>query len=777
MSILLIVESPAKCQKIKKFLNEEFPNLNFEVIPSGGHIEEIKNPGVNIDISNNFQPYYIFKNNNFVKNIIKCSKKAKEVYIATDLDYSGSFIGSSICKLLNLDIKKTKRLIFNSITKSAIINSFKNPELLNINHIEYEKSRQIIDRLIGFKLSPLAYKTLKCKNNSIGRCQTVALELIIDKDKERNEMINNTLKDYYKLSASLYLLNDLIIANNKITSKDIQTFNNEKLHFIIKEITTNKKIIEPPKPFITSTLQREISNKLGYPVISIMKILQKLYEKGLITYIRTDCPIISKEFKEIIQKYIDEKYSKDYVNYEIKDETKSNSQNGHEAIRVTNLNFSSIDLKDLSNQELNVFKIIRKNTIQSQMKENIIYLTKIVFSNNLNNIEISSSIQSLIFKGFKILDQEEKYFDIEKIKDLKENQIVDFKNINFDYSLESVPSQFNEQKLIKTLEKLGIGRPSTFAYIVDIIQKRNYVNKTDIEGKKMEISNYRIAKLDNFCFEHIKTEKVFFNEYNKLVPTEKGKRLIEFMKNNFNYIIDYNYTSKIENELDKIANEEIKSLDVLNNFWDSLNLSLMNYRKKIKGENKINNSNKDLGIYKNQKIILKNSIYGYYVIFNGKNKSIKIDKSFNDITLKDIEEYLQEDNNNLIGEFQGKSIELFKGPFGYYFVYDGKNYKSNGIEEIIDKDEKLKKCIEIINQNIKTLQDINLKKEYRILKSLKKENCFYINIYKIEKTKNKYLKTIFIKNKFLQEDLKNNIQNINLDLINKIEKESIFKKK
>lgn len=307
MSILIIVESPAKCQKIKHFLSEEFPKSKFEVVPSGGHIEEIKNPGINIDISNNFQPLYIFKSNNFVKNILSSYKKSKEVYIATDLDYSGSFIGSSICKLLNLDIKNTKRLIFNSITKSAIINSFNNPTTLDINHIEYEKTRQIIDRLIGFKLSPVAYRNLRCKDNSVGRCQTVALKLIVEKDNERKEYLNNSLKGFYKISVSFLLFNKNIQATNTIQKEEINLFNNKDLYFFIKDISITKKIIEPPKPFITSTLQREASGKFGYSVSSIMKILQRLYEKGLITYIRTDCPIISKEFKEIIQAYITKK--------------------------------------------------------------------------------------------------------------------------------------------------------------------------------------------------------------------------------------------------------------------------------------------------------------------------------------------------------------------------------------------------------------------------------------------------------------------------------------
>ena len=358
----------------------------------------------------------------------------------------------------------------------------------------------------------------------------------------------------------------------------------------------------------------------------------------------------------------------------------------------------------------------------------------------------------MIFKGFKILDEKENYFNIEDIKLLKQNEKVNFENINFEYCLEPIPSSFNEQKLIKTLEKLGIGRPSTFAYIVDIIQKRDYVTKTDIKGKTLEVEEFQIINKEKFTFNTFKREKTFFNEYNKLIPTEKGKRLIEFMTENFNYIIDYNYTSKIESELDKIANKEVKPLDILNDFWNILDSHLKDYKKNLK-KNKKCNENRDIGTFENQRIILKNGVYGFYTTFKGKNKSIKIDKNFEEITLDDIKEFLvEEKNNNIIGEYLGKKIELFKGPFGFYFTYNDKNYKSNGIEEIEDEKEKLEKCIEIINQTVKEIEDKETKKEYKVLKSLKKDNSFYINVYKIEKSKNKYLKTIFIKNKNIKKN-------------------------
>lgn len=768
---LIIVESPAKCLKIKHFLESSFPNKKFNVISTGGHIEEIKTPGLNIDVKNNFEAKYVFKDNKFVKSLLSNGKKSENIYIATDLDYSGSFIGYSVCKLLNIDINKTKRLIFNSITKSAVVNAFNNPVMLNINHINYEKSRQIIDRLIGFKLSPLAYQYLKSQHNSVGRCQTVALRLIVEKEKEIREKLNNNTSSFYKIKVNFNLFNDIIVATNNINESVIQSFNNKNLTFSIKDITIKKATIKPDKPFITSTLQCVVSSKFGYSVSYIMKILQKLYEKGLITYIRTDCHNISPEFKKKIQDYVKLMFSNDYVNYSIKDSFEEHSQNGHEAIRITDLDLN-INTTDLTIQEKNVYNLIRINTIQSQMKDSVINNVKIVFTNNLNDIEVSSNIQTLIFDGFKILSNNDKYYNLNEINNLYENQKVNYDSIYFDYCLDSVPLHYNEQKLIKKLEQLGIGRPSTFSYIVNVIQEREYVIKTDIKGINKTVLEYEIKNKEQFTFNKIENDKTFYNENNKLVPTEKGIKLIDFMTEYFNYIIDYNYTSDIELELDKIANNEIDYLSVLKDFWDKLNNHLKDYKILVKTINQ--NNNKYIGDFDNQKIILKNGLYGYYIKFNNKNKNININKDFNDITLDDIIEYLNnEEKNNIIGIYENQEIKLFNGPFGYYFTYNNKNYNLKNID--IHNPNLLNDCIEIIQQNIKTFKTD--KKEYVVLRSINNKDKYYVNVYSINKIKNKYIKTLFINNKEIEELLDNNIYNITIEFIEKIENKQTFKRK
>lgn len=770
---LIIVESPAKCLKIKHFLESYFPNKCFNVISTGGHIEEIKTPGLNIDVKDNFKTKYTFKNNNFVKSLLLNSKKADNIYIATDLDYSGSFIGYSVCKLLNIDIKKAKRLIFNSITQSAIINAFNNPVELNINHVNYEKTRQIIDRLIGFKLSPLSYQYLRCQHNSVGRCQTVALRLIVEKENEIKDILDNKISSFYKIKVNFNLFNNSIIATNDIKESDIKTFNNKNLVFSIKEITKKQISIEPDKPFITSTLQCSVSSRYNYSISFIMKVLQKLYERGLITYIRTDCHNISPDFKKKIQEYIKSNYSVKYVNYDTKDSFVEHSQNGHEAIRITDLNLD-INTLDLTIPEKNIYNMIRFNTIQSQMKNNIIDNFKIVFCNNLNKINVVSNIQCLIFDGFKLLNvNKEKYFQFNDIKQLHKDQNINYDSIYFEYYLNSPPFHYNEQKLIKKLEKLGIGRPSTFAYIVNVIQEREYVVKSDIKGIDKSVIDYEIKNKEQFTFNTITKNKTFFTENSKLIPTEKGIKLIDFMNKYFNYIIDYNYTSSVELELDKIANNEIDYLTILNNFWNNLDYHLQEYKLISSKSNKVNNE-RYIGIYKNQKIILKNGFYGYYFNFNNKNKSIKIDKDFNDISLDDIIEYLNKsDKDNIIGIYNNQEIKLFNGPFGYYFTYNNKNYALKNID--IKDSNLLNHCITIINQNIKTIIKDN--KEYIVLKSINKKDTYYINVYSICKSKNKYTKTIFIKNTDIKEYLNNDINNIDIDFIKKIENNTLNKKR
>lgn len=763
---LIIVESPAKCKKIEHFLKSEYPKENFKVVASKGHIEEIKNPGLNIDLKNNFNPTYIFKKSNKqIKEIQNLYKNAKDIYLATDLDFSGSFISWSICKLLNLDINKTKRMIFNAITPEAIIKAYSNPELLNLNHVDYEKSRQIIDRIIGFKLSSASYKYLKSRNNSVGRCQTVALKLIVEKEKEIKEFLKLNNNSFYNVNGYFDLFNNSIIGNNEINENEIQSFNNQILTFYISDLKTKEKTIKPPKPFITSSIQQAVASKFGYSIKSIMLYLQNLYENGYITYIRTDCPIISNEFKIKINDYIKNKYGEEYINKSIIEQTKEHSQNGHEAIRVTDLNKINIEDNKINQQERNIYNLIYLNTIQSQMSDYEYYETEIKIINNQNIIILYSYLDTLKFIGFKILNnQNKKYFSFKEINEIKQYYItnknkLDYKTIDFIQSFKKPPKHFNEQKLIKKLESLGIGRPSTYSYIINIIQEREYVSKSNIQGIEKETTDYKIINGSDERFKTIKSKKIIFNENNKLIPTSKGEKIIEFMKLYFDYIIDYNYTSDIEKELDKIADGEIKYLDVLNQFWDKLNIEINKFNKLIKQMIK-KDENKDLGLYNNKPVILKNGSYGFYIQYDNNTYSIsEIKKDFKNIELFDVIQYI----NNDIGEYKNQRIKILNGRYGYYFTFDNKNYQLSKDEYNKNNDELLKLCIFKI-ENKKPIKIITIEnKKYNIMKSLNYDN-YYITIYELKNKKDKFIKNIKITTKDLKT-LDNDIENIDEQFI------------
>lgn len=830
---LIIVESPAKCSKIEHFLSDQYPKENFKVVATKGHIMEIKKPGLNIDIDNGFKPVYVYKNNKQIDIIKNLSKEAKEIYIATDLDYSGSFIGYSVCLLLNLDIKTTKRLIFNSITKTAIIEAFENPTTLILNHVYYEKARQIIDRLIGFKLTACAYKYLQNKNNSVGRCQTIALKLVDEKEKEINDFIDsnfNKIQDfYYKVDGKIYherednvyftehefysqgefigteedveeieeisyyphdpfykmvvqFVDNLKAENDKLTFETVQQFlnNKDKLKFTLTNTKKIRKSIEPPKPFITSTIQQTAARLFGYSIETIMKILQSLYEKGFITYIRTDCPIMSEEFKKTIKEFIKQYFGEEYINLNNNDKIKEHSQNGHEAIRVTE---NVPTFNDLTNQEENIYNLIEVNTVQSQMSNYEYELTTLTISNNINDVKLTAYQHLTIFEGFKKFGEGDKAQQ-NMVYQIDKNQELKFKDIDFIYSVKPVPKRYNEQKIIKQLDKLGIGRPSTFATFTKKIKERDYVETNNINGLKILCTNYKITN-DQTSREITKTEKLetFFNESNKFQPTTKGVNIMKFTDNCFNQFINYDYTAKMEKQLDKIANGEIDYLTVLKDFWNSFNNQLKEFNESIKKNKKKVKEFK----HNDQKYLLKSGVYGYYVTVGGKNKSLKgINKEFDEITINDIIEFLENKTTKpqtqgdkqlnclsasraqgiILGEYKDKTVSLFNGRFGYYFVYDNKNYSlknfktdKSTIEN--NKEKILKLCIREIQSFIKTLDYQNY--EFIVKANFKQKN-YYVNVFKTIKDKRQFIKSLRITTKDMKV-LNYDINSITSDII------------
>lgn len=788
---LIIVESPAKCSKIEHILTVHYPKEKFKVIATKGHIMDTGKE-LNIDIENNFKPKYSWsiKNNKQIEEIKKAYEKAKDIYIATDLDYAGSFIAYSVCLLLNLDILNTKRLIFNSITESAIIKAYENPTIINMNHVYYELTRSIIDKIIGYKLTPIACKYTKNRYNSVGRCQTVALRLITQREKEIKDFYNNLNKnncDNYSVNTTFKLkqkikengevyTNNLNAHNDSIKTEYIKSFNNPNIKFIIEKKEITEKSIKPPAPFITATIQ-QTGAKLGYSASSVMSSLQRLYENGLITYIRTDCPIISSDFKKTIQIFINDKYGKDYINLNVKENIKEHSQNGHEAIRITDLNIKDIeDLnynKTVDNRDKirdnRIYKLIYKNTLQSQMSDNQYYLTTFTIGNNINNIKLYSDFKSLIFNGFKILDDSPiSYYCINDIKKIKLNDILDnYEDIIFKAKFNNPPKRFNESKVIKTLDSLGIGRPSTYSTFIEKLKDKKYITFEDvINGQMFKYSNFKIIKNEQEIKEEIK-EEILFNEYKKFIPTNKGLNLIEGLMNDFDYIIDYNYTALMEKDLDKIANSEIQYLDILNDMWNKLKNHIESYNKKSKeniSRGKTTNNKVENIKIKDKSVIVKN------------NKTI---------TNKDKEKLKNQKTRTINGYILKKKPD--NTPYiNYYFnqidktdkltIYFKKNFENITIEDIEKeiikqetiRDKKKKQLEKLKTQKTRTIGD------YKLIRG---STIPYINYHYDSQNKNRY-KQLTINKEFeiiTLKDIKKSIKDYENEILDKRNNNYIFK--
>lgn len=787
---LLIVESPAKCSKIEHILSVHYPKEKFKVIATKGHIMDTGKE-LNIDIENNFKPKYSWslKNNKQIEEIKKAYEKAKDIYIATDLDYAGSFIAYSVCLLLNLDITKTKRLIFNSITENAIIKAYENPTIINMNHVYYELTRSIIDKIIGYKLTPIACKYTKNRYNSVGRCQTVALRLIVQREKEIKDFYNNLNKnicDNYSINTTFRLkqnikengkgYNNILNAHNDcIKSAYIKSFNDPNIKFIIEKKEITEKTIKPPAPFITATIQ-QAGAKLGYSASSVMLSLQRLYENGLITYIRTDCPIISPDFKKTIQIFINDKYGKEYLNLNTKENIKEHSQNGHEAIRITDLNIKDIEDFDYNKTAKNVeklrdnriYKLIYKNTIQSQMSDNRYYLTTLTIGNNFNDIKLYSELKSLIFNGFKLLDDNSlSFYCLNDIKKIKLNEILDnYDTIYFKAKYTNPPKRFNESKVIKTLDSLGIGRPSTYSTFIEKLKDKNYITfENIINGQMFKYSNFKIIKGETDIKEEIK-EEILFNEYKKFIPTNKGLTLIEGLISNFDYIIDYDYTALMEKDLDKIANSEVQYIDILNAMWNNLKNHIESYNNKSK---KITSGGKADNKVENIKP-LDNFNYNIEVI-----KTVKV---------KDKEKLRNQKTRTINGYVLKKKPD--NTPYiNYYFnpkdksdklvIYFKKRFENITVEDI---DKEIKKQESIREKKIKQMEKLKTQKtrtigEYKLIRGL---NIPYINYHYDKRNKNRY-KQLTINKEFENitlKDIEKTIKDYEKDLLVKRDKNYIF---
>ena len=559
---LVIVESPAKAKTIEKYLGKKY-----KVIASMGHVRDLPRSQMGVDVDDNFEPKYITIRGKgpVVKELKKHAKKAKKVFLASDPDREGEAIAWHLSNILELEDSKENRVVFNEITKDAVKESFKHPRDIEMDLVDAQQARRILDRLVGYNISPVLWKKVK-KGLSAGRVQSVALRLVIDRENEiRNFKPEEywTIEGEFRYQKSKFTAKFLHYKNKpfKLQNKDDVNKITAKLdgdQFEITNVNKKEKTRNPAQPFTTSTLQQEAARKLNFKARKTMMIAQQLYEGidlkrqgtvGLITYMRTDSTRISDAAKNEAQSYITENYGSNYVSKR-QAKGKQGDQDAHEAIRPTSAMRTPNEMKSyLSRDQHRLYKLIWERFVASQMAPAI--LDTVALDVTQNDIKFRANGQTIKFKGFMTLyveAKDDKENDKEnKLPNLKEGDKVTATQIEPAQHFTQPPPRYTEARLVKTLEELKIGRPSTYAPTIDTIQKRNYV------------------KLDSKRF----------------VPTELGEIVYEQVKEYFPEIIDVEFTVNMETLLDKIAEGDMKWRKVIDDFYNSFKLDVARAEKEM----------------------------------------------------------------------------------------------------------------------------------------------------------------------------------------------------
>ena len=725
MKTLLIVESPAKSKTIEKLLGSDYI-----VKSSFGHIRELEKENFGVDIENGFKPKYkIMEGKGKVINDLKnAAKSVNRILLAADEDREGEAIAWHVAMILKLNIKENNRITFHEITKKALENAVANPRTVDMDMVHSQQSRQILDKIIGFSLSPLLWSYIGPKL-SAGRVQSVCLKLVVEKEKDIGKFND---KKYYKTKG--FFQNELegFLNKNFENKEDVQSFLNKALEseFNISAIEKSKTEKTPPASFITSSIQQEAGSKFGISSKKIMSVLQKLYEAGLITYHRTDNINLSSDFIDKIQTYVTSKFGESYFKKRIYKSKVKCAQEAHEAIRPTNINKQKLD-DNFDNFEKKVYELIWKRTTASQMANATFDTYKINISLSKSKYIFECKFEKLIFEGYKRVYEEyvskkddddsqpKAMKDDSFIKELKEGQKINYKKITSCEKYQQPPSRYSESTLIKKMEKLGIGRPSTYASIIDTIQQREYVKKEDIEGIKKDVTNFELAnnkiseKLDKFA---IGSEK------KKLIPSEIGKNTTEFLDTNFNELMNYSFTSNLEGSLDDILNKKIVWNIMLKTFYDSFEPKvklLKNAEHESKSGKKYKEDlRRNLGTNeKNEHVFAYVAKYGpvlHFVDVNDekKNRFQKLDDIYDvsTITMEDVNQMKKEEYPKELGLHENSEVYLKKGKYGLYLEWNKKNYKlMNDCDENLSLRDAIGCLVEKKNNDIHNYGDYVVK--------------------------------------------------------------------
>lgn len=676
---LVIVESPAKAKTIEKFLGKDF-----KVMSSYGHIRDLKKKELSID-EKTFEPDYEIPEDKkkIVTELKKNAKVAKKIWLASDEDREGEAISWHLCEVLGLDEEKTSRIVFHEITRPAILEAIQTPRHLDMNLVNAQQARRVLDRLVGFKLSPVLWRKVK-PALSAGRVQSVAVKLIVEREREIQSFKS---EPYYRINATFFVI-EANGSRNEVKAELDRRFNShdeamaflekcKNADFVVENIVKKPLKRVPAPPFTTSTLQQEAARKLGFTVSQTMMVAQRLYESGRITYMRTDSVNLSSLAINASKKEIVESYGADY-SYPRKFHTHSKgAQEAHEAIRPTFINTEGFDW---TSQERRLYDLIWKRTIASQMADAQIERTTVTIDINGAEEKFVANGEVIIFDGFlkvyreSVDDESTSGQDaVSVLPTLRINDKMERGEIVSTERFSQGPVRYTEASLVHKMEELGIGRPSTYAPTISTIQQREYVQKGD---KKGEERSYVINTLKGNAITTRKRKEMVGSEKGKLLPTDIGIVVNDFLQKNFPDIMDYNFTAKVENQFDQIAEGKEEWKDMMKKFDHKFEPIVENVVQQ-RSEHKAGERQLGVDPKTGKPVFVKIGRFGPVVQIGSADDEEKPrfsqlpkDKSIETITLDEALELFKLPRN--LGDYDDSKVSVGVGRFGPYILYDKK---------------------------------------------------------------------------------------------------------
>lgn len=672
---LVIVESPAKAKTIQKFLGN-----GYEVKSSFGHIRDLQDKKLSVDVERNFTPEYVIPSDKkkVVAELKKAAASASTVWLASDEDREGEAISWHLFETLGLNEAHTRRIVFHEITKDAIVNAVRNPRSIDMNLVNAQQARRVLDRLVGFELSPVLWRKIQPKL-SAGRVQSVALRLVVEREKEIMAFENEA---FYKVEAFFHpagfpaAVKVKAVLDTKFkTIDEARKFLQDCIgaDFTVSDVEKKEATRFPAAPFTTSTLQQEAARKLRFPVSMTMRVAQSLYERGLITYMRTDSTNLSTLALGAAKKFITGNFGPEYSKTRQFKTHSKGAQEAHEAIRPTYIENTEIEG---TAQEQKLYNLIWKRTVASQMADAKVLNTTLRVASDKRSEKFNAQATQVLFDGFLKLyiegtDNQEAEEEEAMLPDLQVGTKMEEKGINAECKFTAAPPRYSEATLVKKLEELGIGRPSTYApTIATLTTGRGYIVKGDKEGKKITVNDLELR--NGNISEKSKTETVGA-ERGRLLPQEIGMIVTDYLEKNFTDIMGYDFTANVEKEFDQIADGNLVWNDVIGAFYTPFHKKV----DEVLHDGNYSHVSKELGTdSEGNKITAKFGKFGPYIQKGEGEKaqyaSLGKDQLIENITLEDALKMFQLPRT--VGKYNGVEVIALKGRFGPFLKYGDRNF-------------------------------------------------------------------------------------------------------